>query len=498
MEIVSAIAPNAAQKVYIGPNSTSGVNDTYSRIVTDNTVKVTTISWGLCEASTGNAELGALNNIFLQGSSQGQAFFAASGDSGAYDCNGGGGSGTTLAVDSPADDPNVVGVGGTRLQVGTGGTYSSESAWGSNNSGGGGGISSYFTRPAYQTGTNLTNANRMVPDVSADADPQTGYAIYCTVSASNCSGWLSVGGTSGAAPMWASTAIDINQYLASQGKPVLGNAHQSFYNLYNNSQTYTPFHDVTTGNNLYYNAGPNYDLATGLGTPNAWNIARDLAGGSGTPTPTPTSTPIPTPTSTSIPTPTPTSTPRPTPTPTSIPTPPPTSIPTPTPTPGGGGTQQLIVNGGFENGRAPWQEFSAGGYELINPIAAHSGRYGALLCSYANCYDAIYQSVTVPANSNRILLSYWLYTASQKPNTNACYDRFTANLLTSNGNTIRLLSIKCNANSRRWVQYTFDLSSVLASYRGQQIYVYFDATTNRYQPSAFLLDDVSLLAYTNS
>ncbi|GHO89293.1 protease pro-enzyme activation domain-containing protein [Dictyobacter formicarum] len=488
MDIVSAIAPGATQRVYIGPNSTTGVNDTYNRIVTDNLAKVTTISWGLCEASSGNSELAALDTIFTQGAAQGQAFFAASGDSGAYDCNGSGGSGTTLAVDSPADDPYVVGVGGTNLQLGSGGTYGSESAWGntSNNSGGGGGISSYFQRPAYQTGTNLTNANRMVPDVSADADPQTGYSVYCSTGSSYCSGWLSVGGTSGAAPMWASTAIDINQYLASQGKPVLGNAHQAFYNLYNNSQTYTSFHDVTIGNNLYYQAGPNYDLATGLGTPNAWQIANDLAGSSGIPTPTPTTTPTPTAT------PTPTTTPTPTPTP--IPTaPPPTATPPPP-----GGTMQLVANGSFEDGSTPWVEHSGGGYELITSLAAHTGRYSALLCSYNNCNDSIYQVVTIPSNSNRIILSYWLYRVTAKRGYSACYDKFTAALLTSRGYPIRVLSTKCGSNSHGWVQFTFDVTSALSSYQGQQVIIFFKGTTTRSLPSSFLVDDVAITDYLNS
>ena len=108
MEVVSAIAPGATQKVYIGPNSNSGVNDTYNKIVTDDIGKVTTTSWGECESASGNSELAALDTIFTQASVQGQAVFAAAGDAGAYDCGD-----TNLAVDLPASDPHVVGVGGT-------------------------------------------------------------------------------------------------------------------------------------------------------------------------------------------------------------------------------------------------------------------------------------------------------------------------------------------------------------------------------------------------
>ena len=165
--------------------------------------KVTSTSWGLCKPFSGQAELIALDNIFLQGAAQGQAFFAAAGDAGAYDCQH---DTTDLEVDSPADDPHVVGVGGTSLRLSTNNTYNNKSVWSdpTRDGGGGGGISGQFTRPAYQMGRNLTNLNREVPDVSADADPATGYSLYCTVTESICTakGWLRVGGTSAAAPLW--------------------------------------------------------------------------------------------------------------------------------------------------------------------------------------------------------------------------------------------------------------------------------------------------------
>jgi kumamolisin len=286
MEQISAIAPGATQKIYIGTNNIAGVNDLYNRIVNDNIAKVVSISWGLCESSIGNAELQTLNNIFQQGAAQGQAFFAASGDFGAYDCGD-----TNLGVDSPASDPNVVAVGGTTLQIGHNGSYLSESAWSCSSctdhsqkgSGSGGGVSSYFSRPGYQQGSNLSNAHRELPDVSANADPHSGYSVYCTVMLAGCpdTGWITVGGTSAAAPVWAGIAADINQYLVNAGKPTLGSANAALYHLYNTPQTYAPYHDVTTGGNLHYSAQTGYDKATGIGTPDVWNIARDLLAGSG-------------------------------------------------------------------------------------------------------------------------------------------------------------------------------------------------------------------------
>lgn len=298
IEVINEIAPDASQIVYEGPNTTQGVNDTYNRIVTDNQAQVVSVSWGECESQSGAAELQTLDGIFKQGAAQGIAIFAASGDSGAYDCNG-----QDLSVDSPASDLYVTGVGGTNLQVGNGGTYGSESAWSSpsdtqrspNGAGGGGGISNTFSQPSWQAAPGVnnqySNGMREVPDVSADADPQSGYSVYCTVAASGCptSGDVSVGGTSAAAPLWAGSAALINQFLQQHGQSSIGWINPFLYQLASSQQAYAPFHDVTSGTNLYYAASATYDLATGLGSPDVYNIARDaINGGNPGVSPTPT------------------------------------------------------------------------------------------------------------------------------------------------------------------------------------------------------------------
>jgi subtilase family serine protease len=490
MEVVSAIAPGANQKIYIGPNSDSGVNDTYNKIVTDDIAQVTSSSWGECESASGTSELTTLDNIFKQASAQGQAIFSAAGDAGAYDCGT-----TTLAVDSPSGDPNVVGVGGTTLNLGSGSVYSSESAWsdpsgtseGPEGAGGGGGYSTFFAKPSYQTGTGVdSNTFRHVPDVSADADPNTGYSIYCSVTAAGCStgsaAWTVVGGTSAASPLWASFAADTNEYLAGLGKTTLGSPNAILYSLFNTTQTYSAYHDVTTGNNLHYNAGTGYDLATGIGSPDAWNFARDAANiGGGTPTPTPTPTH----------TPTPGTTPTATPTPGSTPTPTPTSTPTPTPTPGGGTTTQLLSNPGFESGvKTPWVESSSGGYEIVDNSNPHTGSYEAWLCGYNNCADSIYQSVTLSSTTTKVVLTYWIYISTQETSS-TCYDHFYVRLRTSTGTTISTVQSKCNSNVG-WTQYSFDVSSTLSSYHGQVIEVYFGATTDSSLITDFYVDDVAL------
>jgi subtilase family serine protease len=328
IEVVGALAPQANQLIYEGPNTTQGLNDTYNRIVTDNQAQVVSTSWGLCEASTGPAELITLDTIFQEAAAQGIAIYAAAGDAGAYDCGN-----SVLAVDSPADDPYVTGVGGTNLQLGANNSYGSESVWsdsantgrGPMGAGGGGGISDTFVLPSWQNGAGVINNYssgqpcgapssqycREVPDISADADPNSGYAVYCTVTNAGCppGGWLVVGGTSAAAPFWAGSSALINQYLQSQNLARFGSANPALYAIYNTQQAAPAFHDVSSGNNLYYPATTGYDLASGLGSPDVNNLAQDLAasagGGNNAPTPTPTPpdvspTPMPSPTPTTL------------------------------------------------------------------------------------------------------------------------------------------------------------------------------------------------------
>ncbi len=512
IEVVAAMAPKAAQIVYEGPNTTQGVNDTYNQIVTDNKAQITTISWGECEAQSGNAELQTLDNILSQGAAEGIAMYAASGDSGAYDCND-----TSLAVDSPAGDPNITGVGGTNLQLNNG-AYGSESVWSNpsdtqrspQGAGGGGGISSFFKQPSWQTGPGVqnqySNGDREVPDVSADADPASGYSTYCTAAASGCpsSGWITVGGTSAAAPLWAGSTALINAYLQQQQKSRMGFANPVLYGLQNAQQPFPPFHDVTSGTNLFYPATANYDEASGWGSPDIYNIARDVAGGISPPPPTP--TPLPTPTATATPSPTDTTTPTPSPTDTTTPTPSPTDTTTPVPSPTDTTTPQptptqpvptgsLIQNGDFEQGSTSWQESSSGGYELVDSTNPHAGNYSAYLCGYSSCSDSIGQDFAVPASASSITISYWWYGATSHT-THKCRDTFTVEVLDSSGNVAGKVQGACNTNATQsWQKVTFDATGMLTGYAGQTVTLVFSSqTSSSWATSAFFVDDVDVSA----
>jgi kumamolisin len=489
MEVAAAMAPHANQIVYEGPNTTQGLNDTYNQIVHDDKAQIVSISWGLCEAYTGPAELQTLDNMFKQGASEGISFFAASGDSGAYDCGD-----SNRAVDSPADDPYITGVGGTNLQLNSG-AYGSESVWSNPNdthrspkgAGSGGGVSNTFLLPSWQKGPGVINSTyssgtpchapngqycREVPDVTANGDPATGYAMYCTVTNAGCppSGWLTVGGTSGAAPLWAGSTALINQYLQTQGKAVIGYANPALYNLFNAQQQFPAFHDITTGNNLYYPATGGYDMGSGMGSPDINNIAHDLVllSGGGTPTPTPTNTPAPSPSPS--------------------PSPSPTNTPSPSPTP----PPALIQNGGFESGQGRWQESSSGGYQIVNNLNAHIGQNSAYFCGYMGCDDRIWQIFNVPANYTKITVTYWWYSDTNKMGSQ-CLDYFYSQLHTPAGATIANMQQSCNTQvTNNWVSKTYDVSTALAANKGKPVMLFFRGTNvqGQYQPTDFFVDDV--------
>ena len=283
IELQIALAPRAARIiVYEGPNSNTGVVDTYNRIATDNLATQISTSWGLSEGQSSPATMSSENAAFTQMALQGQSIYAASGDNGAYD------NGSALSVDDPASQPYMVGVGGTQLYVNTGETYNRETVWNVNNTvnggAGGGGVSVVWSIPSWQLGVAGTASATMrnVPDVSLNADQYTGYAIFYR------GGWTIYGGTSCAAPLWAAFTARVNQQRTVNGMAHLGFANPTLYPLAANHGA--DFHDVTTGTNLYYAAGAGYDNATGLGSFNGATMLNDLA----PVTPPTTSPPVPT------------------------------------------------------------------------------------------------------------------------------------------------------------------------------------------------------------
>jgi len=223
-------------------------------------VSVVSMSWGGPETN--------MDSTFLTPSGhQGVTFLASTGDNG-------------TPAGYPSLSPNVVAVGGTTLDINSSGTYIAEGAW----SGTGGGISQIESLPSYQNGLNGINGasttNRNVPDVAMDADPNSGVYVLDSYGG----GWFQVGGTSLATPMWGGLVAIANQGRALAGQSTLNGLTQTLPTLY--SLPSSDFHDITTGSNGTYSAGPGYDLVTGLGTPIANLLVPALAGYGSTQPPT--------------------------------------------------------------------------------------------------------------------------------------------------------------------------------------------------------------------
>jgi len=195
----------------------------------------------------------------------GVTFTASSGDSG----NG---------VEYPAASPDVVAVGGTTLNIGSDGSYISETAW----SGSGGGQSAYEAEPSYQANYPIPNdpsGVRGVPDVAYDADPNTGFSVYDTVRYQGQSGWFQVGGTSAGAPQWAALFAIANSLRVGAGKATLSSTGTAVYSVAKANYSLN-LHDITSGTNgscgTLCTATTGYDYVTGLGSPQANNIITAL------------------------------------------------------------------------------------------------------------------------------------------------------------------------------------------------------------------------------
>ncbi len=213
-------------------------------------VSVVSMSWGAGEFS---GEQSYDTYFTTPAGHGGETFVASSGDGGA-------------GANWPAVSPNVVAVGGTTLSISGSGAYSSEIAW----SGSGGGASTIYSTPSYQVGVQTTG-HRTVPDVSFDANPVTGFAVYDTAGGS--AGWMDVGGTSAGAPQWSALIAIANQGRALSNQGALNGTDTNLYKL-----PASDFHDITLGSNGQYSAKAGYDEVTGRGSPIANLVARDLVG----------------------------------------------------------------------------------------------------------------------------------------------------------------------------------------------------------------------------
>jgi hypothetical protein len=271
-------------------NPTFGFSDNitaWQNALNDDHARSASESWGCTEKtcwSTGNMD--TMHNIFNQMLGQGWTVSIAAGDNGAFD------NGTSLSVQYPAVDPDVVAAGGTVLSLDSSGNFSSEVAW----NGGAGGCSTYYTAPFYQTTyttsngatQNFTNpcgsGSRSIPDISLNAGGSQ--AEYFN------GGWTGVVGTSIVAPEFAGLFANENAYLMTLGNDCgssassscapLGQANQWIYfegSEPNQFAPHNPYYDTTSGCNNGpltsggFCAGTGFDNATGWGSFDALQFA---------------------------------------------------------------------------------------------------------------------------------------------------------------------------------------------------------------------------------
>jgi subtilase family serine protease len=259
VEWAHAIAPQA--KILLVETPSNSLSDLLKGVdvAVRNGASAVSMSWTAGEFS---GETG-LDNHFV---SNGVTFLAASGDRG-------------TGASYPAVSPYVVGVGGTSLYLTADGSYQNETAW----SGSGGGLSKIEREPLFQAQFGIPNdprGYRGSPDVSYNANPGTGYAVYDSVGISGYSGWFQVGGTSAGSPQCAAMIAIANSLRASARKANLTSTNTALYSLAKAAASVN-YYPVTQGTNgkcgAVCTASAGYDYVTGLGTPRVSALIAALA-----------------------------------------------------------------------------------------------------------------------------------------------------------------------------------------------------------------------------
>ena len=278
IEVAASVAPGAKIVVYFTPNTDQGFTDAITTAVHDATNKpsVISISWGGPESSWTAQAMTALDAACQSAAALGVTITVAAGDNGSSD-----GVSSGNHVDFPASSPHVLACGGTKLDY-NGTSIVSEVVWNelANGDGAtGGGVSNFFPLPAWQANSTVpspqqSGGGRGVPDVSGDADPNSGYNIRVDGQQTV------VGGTSAVAPLWAGLVAVANQQLGAQ----VGFIQPAIYA----AKATAGFNDITQGDNPAFKAGPGWDACSGQGTPIASKLIPMLA-----PAPAPAPTPAP-------------------------------------------------------------------------------------------------------------------------------------------------------------------------------------------------------------
>lgn len=272
-QVVRGTAPGA-QILVFGFETTESMATAVDTIVDDGRARIISLSYGKCflpgefilpqEVEAGFAS-------FASAALAGVTLYSASGDWGAFSCHVFDPTEHRETTFWPTCADNVVSVGGTFLETREDGSYLRETGWQDylTTGGGGGGLSPVDPMPDWQQGPGVqndkSNGKRQCPDVAAVADPDTGYLIFVTDPETGVGSWMTIGGTSAAAPLWAGIQALMQQSAAAQGVDALGFMGPRYYRIAQDAPD--AFHDVTRGGNLVDEAVAGWDFSTGVGSP---------------------------------------------------------------------------------------------------------------------------------------------------------------------------------------------------------------------------------------
>lgn len=286
LQVAHAIAPDA-RLVVVNARPTLDGDGPYEKIgrmfsETDRrfpgAVWSLSIGWG-CDALVNAADLAPVESALDSAQRHGTSAFDATGDTAGLECKGGDDwssppGADDVGLDAVSSIPAMTAVGGTTLSTGPRRQWLAEYAWFDSplSQGTSGGVSDLFARPPWQeklTDARDTGRRRLSPDVVAVGDPATG--VRFVFGQRDFVG----GGTSQSAPIWAALTVLMNQYLKANGGRPLGNINPLLYRVAAGSEL-PGFRDIRLGGNAVDTARAGYDLVAGLGSPNTYNLVRNL------------------------------------------------------------------------------------------------------------------------------------------------------------------------------------------------------------------------------
>lgn len=250
-----------------------------------NQVQIVSQSIANCEIHWGGKAINVLEYVFMSAAASGIHVIAAAGDSGSSTCYHHDKKTKTISAEYPPSSHYVTGVGGTNLDLFDDNTIKGQGVWNDTLhpfngqlAAGGGGKSRFIKRPAWQRGINISTSYRTTPDVAFYADVYPGFTLNDSVDPA---GWKGTGGTSGAAPFFASSMALVLQ-VAEENDITLDLTNRMIYKLANDSDVYDKvFQDVVIGNNDIFNVGcctakKGYDMASGWGSLNISSLVDAL------------------------------------------------------------------------------------------------------------------------------------------------------------------------------------------------------------------------------